>query len=178
MISSLESEEGLIEHNKGRFEHAVKFYEKLFGEDPRENVKLQADFRKEEEKVTQVENEMLEADFAEEEIRGAIFGSNAEGVPSPDGFSFLFYQKFWETIKKDFMALVRTFEKGELNNAILNYAMVTLIPKEAEAKNLKKFRPIGLLNCSFKVFSKTINNRLVKVCDRLLASNQSIKLLL
>jgi hypothetical protein len=25
MISSLESEEGLIEHSKGRFEHAVKF---------------------------------------------------------------------------------------------------------------------------------------------------------
>jgi hypothetical protein len=77
MISSLESEEGLIEHSKGRFEHAVKFM-RLFGEDPRENVKLQADFRKEEEKVTQEENEMLEADFTEEEIREAIFGSNAE----------------------------------------------------------------------------------------------------
>lgn len=154
-------------------EHAVKFYDNLFGEEQRSGVKLDEDFWKEEEKVTHEENDMLEADITEDEIKEAIFGSYAEGAPSPDGFSFLFYQKFWETIKVDFMAMVKKFEKGELNIARLNYAMLTLIPKEPEAKILKKFRPISLINCSFKVFSKALNNRLVKVCDRLLANNQS-----
>jgi len=41
-----------------------------------------------------------------------------------------------------------------LNLDRLNFAMITLIPKEHEAKTLKKFWPISLLNCSFKIFAK------------------------
>ena len=51
--------------------------------------------------------------------------------------------------------------------------MITLIPKEPEAKSLKKFRPISLLNCRFKIFGKMLNNRLITVADRLIASNQT-----
>jgi hypothetical protein len=114
---------------------------------------------------------MLEARLTEEEIKKAIDGSYAEGALGPDGFSFLFYQKFWHVIKIDFMALVRGFEKREVNVARINYAMIILIPKEEEARNLRKFRPISLINCSFKIFAKTMNNRLESICGRLLAPN-------
>jgi hypothetical protein len=50
------------------------------------------------------------------------------------------------------MAMVGDFEKGEANVARLNYATIILIPKEDEARTLKKFRPISLINCSFKFF--------------------------
>jgi len=72
------------------------------------------------------------------------------------------------------MSLVKEFESGHLNLDRLNYAMITLIPKEHEAKVLKKFRPISLLNCSFKIFSKALNNRLIKVADRLISPNQTM----
>jgi hypothetical protein len=52
--------------------------------------------------------------------------------------------------------------------------MITLLPKEPEAKTLKKYRPISLINCSFEIFSKLLNNRLVNVANRLIASNQTI----
>jgi hypothetical protein len=61
----------------------------------------------------------------------------------------------------------------EVNVARLNFARIILIPKEEGAHTLKKFRPISLINCSFKIFSNALNNRLEKVCDRLLASNQT-----
>jgi hypothetical protein len=128
-------------------------------------------FWEEDEKVTPEENEMLESTFSEEEIKRAIDGSYAEGAPGPDGFS-LFYQKLWPVIKPDLMSMVKGFEKGEINIARLNYAMIILIPKEAEAKTLKKFRPISLINCSFKIFAKAMNNRLETLCNRLLAPNQ------
>jgi hypothetical protein len=52
--------------------------------------------------------------------------------------------------------------------------MITLIPKEPEAKTLKKFRPISLINCSFKIFGKKmLNNRLIGLAHRLIASNQT-----
>jgi hypothetical protein len=55
----------------------------------------------------------------------------------------------------------------------MDYAVITLIPKEPGAKVLNKFRPISLSNCSFKFFSMLLNNRMVKVSDRLVASNQT-----
>jgi len=71
------------------------------------------------------------------------------------------------------MALFRAFEKNDLDLERLNYAMITLIPKEPEAKHLMKFRPISLINYSFKIFAKALNNRLIRVADRLIASNQT-----
>jgi hypothetical protein len=85
----------------------------------------------------------------------------------------MFYQKIWTTIKDDLMDLVRSFEKEEVNVARVNYAMIILLPKEEEAISLRKFRPISLINCSFKIISKTLNNRLESICNRLLASNQT-----
>lgn len=38
---------------------------------------------------------------------------------------------------------------------------------------MKKFRPISLINCSFKIFSKALTLRLGKVIDRLVSQQQS-----
>jgi hypothetical protein len=68
---------------------------------------------------------------------------------------------------------VRSFEKAEINIARLNYVMIILIPKEEEARTLKKFRPISLINCSFNFFAKALNNILEAICDSMLAPNQT-----
>ena len=94
-------------------------------------------------------------------------------APGPDGFSFLFYQKFWELIKFDLMALVRDFDTGTLNVARLNYAIITLIPKEPDARDMRKFRPISLGNCSLKIISKATTNRIASVGSRIIANNQT-----
>jgi hypothetical protein len=74
--------------------HAVEFYKTLFDKEPKENIRIGEDFWEEDELVTTEENAMLEAPFYEDEIKKAIDDSYAEGAPGPDGFSFLFYQKF------------------------------------------------------------------------------------
>lgn len=65
------------------------------------------------------------------------------------------------------------FHRGELNLSRLNFALITLIPKENEARHVKKFRPISLLNCSFKIFSKLLANRLDRIAHRLISHQQS-----
>lgn len=69
------------------------------------------------------------------------------------------------------MAVICSFETGELNVGRLNYAMLTLIPKEPDAKSLKKFRPISLLNCTLKIITRVLTMRLNVVCDRIIAPN-------
>jgi hypothetical protein len=67
-----------------------------------------------------------------------VFESYASGAPGPDGLSFLFYQRFRDLIKKDLMALVSDFESGTLNVSRLNYSIITFIPKEPNARDIKK----------------------------------------
>ena len=69
--------------------------------------------------------------------------------------------------------MFEVFHQGELAIHRLNFAMLTLTPKEADASSMKIFRPISLLNCSFKIFTKVLTNRLVGILQRLVASNQS-----
>lgn len=111
--------------------------------------------------------------FAKEEIKGAVFSSYVEGAPGPDGFPFLFYRKFWETIKTDLLKLFKDFDNNRADLFRLNFAMLTLIPKEPDATSLKKFRPIALTNCSLKIFAKACTLRLGSCADRLISINQT-----
>jgi elongation factor P--beta-lysine ligase len=133
-------------NNTSMLKQAVEFYNKLLGKEASEGLKLDESFQDDGEKVTPKENQMLEESFTEDEIKSDIDNSYAERAPGPDGFSFMFYQKFWPTIKKDFMAIVKDFEARRANMARLNYARIILVPEEDGAKSLKKFRPISLIN--------------------------------
>lgn len=71
------------------------------------------------------------------------------------------------------MNLFRDFDNNTADLHRLNYAMLTLIPKELDATSLKKFRPIALTNCSFKFFAKACTIRSGNCADRLISKNQT-----
>jgi hypothetical protein len=71
------------------------------------------------------------------------------------------------------MALVRDFESGSLDVPRINFSIITLIPKEPEAKKMKKFRPISLGNCSLKIITKSITNRIAPIGHRIISQNQT-----
>lgn len=73
----------------------------------------------------------------------------------------------------DFMALVKDFEEGKLGIHRLNFALIVLIPKEVNAKDFKKFRPISLSTCAIKIFNKAMTNRFSPICNRIISSNQT-----
>jgi hypothetical protein len=51
--------------------------------------------------------------------------------------------------------------------------VVTLVPKVADANNVKQFRPICLLNVSFKIFTKLIMDRLARFTGKIIAGSQT-----
>ena len=135
-IAALHGDNDLVTNNKNMLKLVVEFYKKLFAHEEKLDIHLDSSFWEVEDLITEEENDILVAPFSEEEIREAIFGSYADGAPGPDGFPFLFYQKFWTVIKYDFMKLVRKFESGDLDINRLNYVILTLLPKEPDATDL------------------------------------------
>jgi hypothetical protein len=164
---------GLVYDQKGMMDIAIAYYKNLFDKEPDSGVELSQDFWDPEDKVFEEENSLLTAPFSEVEIKSALFSCYAEGAPGPDELSFIFYHKFWDLIKDDLVALFANFHRGVLDLSGLNFALVTLIPKVGEATNMKQFRPISLLNCSFKIFSKLLTLRLSSIVQQIVSPTQS-----
>lgn len=65
------------------------------------------------------------------------------------------------------------FFHRNLDVSKLNLASICLIPKKSDAVTIKDYRPISLINCSFKLITKLLTNRLAKVIDPLIDDSQS-----
>jgi len=123
--------------------------------------------------VSQPENEFLTAPFTEKEIREAIFNMEHNKAPGPDGFPAEFYQHFWEVIKSDLMNMFHDLHFGDLPLFSLNFGVITLLPKTPEANKIQQYRPIYLLNVSFKIFTKVATSRINSVADHLISPTQT-----
>jgi Reverse transcriptase (RNA-dependent DNA polymerase) len=72
----------------------------------------------------------------------------------------IFYQTYWDVVKDDIFSMFTDFYNGLLDIAKLNRATICLISNISNAALITKFRLIGLLNYSYKIFSKVLDNRL------------------
>jgi hypothetical protein len=76
-------------------------------------------------------------------------------------------------IKDDLMAMFHDFHKDSLDLFSLNFRIITLIPKIENATKIQQYRPICVLNVSFKIFTKVGTNRLNKVARTVVSPRQS-----
>nr|GEV65610.1 RNA-directed DNA polymerase, eukaryota [Tanacetum cinerariifolium] len=109
-----------FEHFKNRFEKPNK-----------RRILLERDFVK---RISLEQNDDLEREVSNDEIKRAVWDCGIDKAPGPDGFTF-----------------------GG------NSSFITLIPKVPNANMVKDFRPISLIGSLYKVISKVLENRLVTV---------------
>ena len=62
---------------------------------------------------------------------------------------------------------------GQLELFRLNFGEIILLPKVNEAERIQQYRPICLLNVSFKIFTKTATIRLNTVADHVVRLTQT-----
>ena len=172
-IYRLEQEEGTIEGKDELEKYITKYYKNLFGKPERNNITLEETRKEDITQVLEEENRSLVEEFTEKEVRDAIFQMKHNKAPGPYGFPVEFYQVFWNLIKDDLMALFRDFHNGDLDLFSLNFGVIILIPKLQEVKRIQQYRPIYMLNVSFKIFTKVLANRLTSVANRIIEPSQS-----
>ena len=106
-------------------------------------------------------------------FRSAISQMELNSAPGPDGFPAEFYKTFWEVIKKDLMDMFYQFQRGDLSLYKLNFGVITLIPKKENAVQIQQYRPICLLNVSFKIFTKVATNRITGIAHKVIKPTQT-----
>ena len=62
---------------------------------------------------------------------------------------------------------------GDLPLFSLNFGVITLLPKTQEASKIQQYRPICLLNVSFKIFTKVATIRVNSVADNIISPSQT-----
>ena len=60
----------------------------------------------------------------------------------------------WDTVRLDVMGMFSAFYSSGKFVRSLNATFIGLIPKKANAENIRDFRPISLVGCIYKLLSK------------------------
>nr|GEW32167.1 transposon TX1 putative 149 kDa protein [Tanacetum cinerariifolium] len=109
--------------------------------------------------------EMLERTFSDQEIQDAVWACGCDKAPGPDEFSFHFLRRFWDQFKTEVIAFVQEFYVSRHITPGCNSSFITLIPKCENPTLIKDFRRISLIGLQYKIISKLLADRLVKVVD-------------
>jgi hypothetical protein len=124
-------------------------------------------------KITQEDNDRLEAPITNEELKEALFQMHPDKAPGPDGFNPAFYQHFWDLCGSDiFEAAKEWLDRGYFSSS-LNETNICLIPKCDNPHSMKDLRPISLCNVLYKMVSKLLANRLKECLEKCVSEEQS-----
>lgn len=112
----------------------------------------------------------LEHPFEEEKVKKVVWSIEDEKALGPDGFSMAFFKRCWEVIKKDLMDTLKKFHEEAFLDLGSNF--ISLIPKSEDANKISEFRPITLVNSTYKILSKTLSCRLKEALKEVISPNQ------
>ena len=108
------------------------------------------------------------------ELEDSIKRSKLNKAPGPDGYTNEFFKFFKEELK---IWLFRTYQEayrmGSLSD-LITMGTITCIPKAGKLRNsLKNWRPLTLLNGSYKFLSSMIAERLKTVLESIINNDQT-----
>nr|GEX97473.1 putative RNA-directed DNA polymerase, eukaryota, reverse transcriptase zinc-binding domain protein [Tanacetum cinerariifolium] len=127
-----------FEHFKNRFEKPNKSC-----------ILLERDFVK---RISLEQNDDLEREVSNEEIKRAVWDCGIDKAPGPDGFTFGFYRWYWDIIGNDVVDAFKWF---------------FFAWRDPERRH------ISLIGSFYKVIAKVLANRLVTVLDDIVDEIQS-----
>jgi hypothetical protein len=93
--------------------------------------------------------------------------------PSPDGVIMELYKCLWPTIREEYLQmLLDSIARGALPSGVME-GSITLLHKGGTRSSLNNWRPITLLNVTYKVFVKALQLRLQLVLAEIISFYQS-----
>lgn len=108
-----------------------------------------------------------------DELFSALQSMKNGKAPGLDGLPVDFYKAYWHLLGEDLLTVLSdSLDKGKLQLSCRR-AVLTLLPKKGDLKEIKNWRPVSLLCTDYKIFSKALANRLKKVIGQVIHIDQS-----
>jgi len=110
---------------------------------------------------------------SESEIYAALASLGTSKAPGPNGFTSLFYMKYWKCIKLTVLKAVWNFFR---NNHFLkeqNHTFLALILMKLGASSVQHYCPISLCNIIYKIIFKIIATRLTPFLHKIISPFQT-----
>ena len=123
--------------------------------------------------LSEENSDKADRSYNKNEFKEALFQLPSSKSPGSDGLPSEFYKTFWDIFSDDFSQVY----KNSLMNKILpksqREAIIKCLPKKGDLSKVSNWRPISLLNTDYKILSKAIANRLLKLLPNLISEEQT-----
>ncbi|KAA3468779.1 Retrovirus-related Pol polyprotein LINE-1 [Gossypium australe] len=133
-------------------DEAVKFFENLYGENPRPMTGIPSNIFP---CLKKQDINFLNKSVLNDEIKNALFYMDPLKAPESDGFHAHFFQSQWDLVGGAVQGIFAGNRiEGELNNTL-----TVLIPKKDRPEDFSQFQPINLCSVMYKLVMKVIADR-------------------
>uniref|UniRef100_A0A803LHF9 Reverse transcriptase domain-containing protein n=1 Tax=Chenopodium quinoa TaxID=63459 RepID=A0A803LHF9_CHEQI len=107
------------------------------------------------------------------ETKEALFSIGPDKAPGLDGFHAAFYHAAWDYLKQDCLSFVQQVFSQKAIPDQINKTIICLIPKIFSPSLISSYRPISLVNTSYKIISKILVHRIRPHLLTLISPNQN-----
>lgn len=137
MLKDVQGTEHFSEGAKGHI--ATEFYRDLFmSSNPHDLESLFAGFS---ERITSEMNDMLCQEVTSEDICKAAFAIRGKSAPGEDGFTGVFYQKYWHIVGEQLIEEIQGFFRSSIVPPGWNHTYLSLLPKVTNPTQMGDMRP-------------------------------------
>ena len=147
------------------------YYEDLYTSDPDVNFNLTNNSGV---RLTPAARTFLDEDTSEAELFDAVMTLKSNKTPGCDGLTAELYRKFWKELVKPLHRMYCILMELGFLNLTGKRGIINLIPKKGKLETeVQHWRPISILMCDYKIYAKTLANRLDLVAPDLIGPQQT-----
>ena len=125
-------------------------------------------------KLSNEQREVIDQPLSINDLKKALWGMREEGSPGPNGLTVKFYKFFFDDLAPFILNFVQyCFNTGQVSESFkMSYTI--LLPKEGGSLlEVKNYRPISLLNITFKILTKALANKVAPFLEELVHPDQA-----
>ena len=175
MLEIFNTKENLITNRQEILKTQKDFYQKLYKKGQTTDLE-RSDLHWVTQYVRKISNEKklkLEQNINIEELEKVLFKTKNNKAPGPDGYSYEFFKIFWDDIKFLMLHAFQRYLDTETLTEQQKTGIITCLPKQGnDRRHMKNWRPITLLNSTYKIFSGILADRLKTTLDNIIHNDQ------
>ncbi|CAI5967659.1 unnamed protein product [Closterium sp. NIES-65] len=155
---------------QGILKAATQYYTDLFGADGRTSSERWKPLPGK--RLNAEAAEMLEADWTEQEVKQAFKALANNKSPGKDGLPKELFERNWDILGGEFLRMAQNFSDTASIPASIKEAVTILLHKKGDKDKLDNYRPITLLNFTYKVLARVVANRMRPLLHRVISEEQ------